>query len=227
MCERFDSQILQGVGLHREAPVRRVREVRLVDQVSSVIDGITKVFCKIWQGEQALSTTPLSCRTLVAWSQSHRLGYMQGTCHVPLPLTMPATLCTGSPCGPAAARRAGPVSTAPCARAPRCQPIGTHCSARFQRHVHPPHRLAGGGVGGGGHHHPSPARARRHPDPARQPPGCPASPGSGLRVTSGCLCPPRRRRRRGGQFNGPPLPCHGGGRERGARDRLVDHRPCP
>ena len=31
--------------------------------------------------------------------------------------------------------------------------------------------------GRGGCHHPSPARARRHPDPARRPPGCPASPG--------------------------------------------------
>ena len=103
--------------------------MRLVDQVSSVSRGITKVFCKIWQGEQALSTTLRSCRTLVAWSQSHLLGYVQGTCHAPLPPTMTATLCTGSPCGPAAARRAGAVSTVPCARAPRCQPIGTHCSA--------------------------------------------------------------------------------------------------
>ena len=74
-------------------------------------------------------TTPRSCRTLMDWSQSHLLGYVQGTCHVPLPPTMTATLCTGSPCGPAAASRAGPVPTVPCARALSYQPIGTHSSA--------------------------------------------------------------------------------------------------
>jgi hypothetical protein len=108
----------------------RIRtEMRLVDQVSSVIHGITKVCCKIRQGEHALSTTSRSCRTLVDWSQGHLLGYVQGTCHAPLPPTMTATLCTGSPCGPEAARRAGPVPTVPCTRAPSYQPIGTHCSA--------------------------------------------------------------------------------------------------
>src|SRR5262249_16972626 len=117
-CERFEFQILQGGGLHREAPVQRVREIRLVDQVSAVLHGITKVFCKIRQGGHALFTTLRSCRTLVDFSQSHLFGYVQSTCHVPLPPTMTATLCTGSPRGHAAARRAGSVLTAPCARAP-------------------------------------------------------------------------------------------------------------
>src|SRR5262249_16083453 len=59
--------------------------MRLVDQVSSVIHGITKVFCKKRQGEHALSTTPRSCRTLVDWSQGHLLGCLQGPCPAPLP----------------------------------------------------------------------------------------------------------------------------------------------
>ena len=99
--------------------------MRLVDQVSSVSRGITKVCCKIWQGEQALSPTLRSCRTLVAWSQSHLLGYVQGTCHVPLPPTMPATLGTGSPCGPAAARRAAPCQ--------RCRAHGLPGASRLAR----------------------------------------------------------------------------------------------
>ena len=115
--------------LHREAPVRRVREMRLVDQVSSGHPWHHKGILQD-MARRAGPYLPLPAHAGRSWPGLRATSWVMCKAHATRRYPdNDRNLAQEASCGPAAARRAGAVSTVPRTGSPGASRLARTCSA--------------------------------------------------------------------------------------------------